>query len=165
MKIIIDGITYSADVRDGQVAVDGAEFKAKREGNGSVVTVTVDGRPFKVDLSSAGVVNGDPVLAVVDGQSFQVKVEGASRPRNRRGPATPPPKHASAGGVKAVMPGKITNVRCREGDSVAVGDVLCILEAMKMENEVRSPIAGVVKSVPIATGSNVDRGDVLAVVE
>ena len=65
--------------------------------------------------------------------------------------------------VKAPMPGNILDVKVSVGDTVAEGDVLMILEAMKMENEILAPAAGKVASVQVAKGASVNSGDVLAV--
>ena len=62
------------------------------------------------------------------------------------------------------MPGNILAVNVNEGDTVKKGDVLMILEAMKMENEIMSPIDGKVKSVNITKGSSVETGSVLCVI-
>lgn len=83
-------------------------------------------------------------------------------------PAPPPPpvKAAPAEGtpVEAPMPGMIIRYEVKEGDSVNEGDVLLILEAMKMENSITSPVAGTVKKIHFKDGDSVQRGDVLAVV-
>ena len=63
--------------------------------------------------------------------------------------------------VAAPMPGNILAVNVKVGDKVAKGAVLCILEAMKMENEVMAPDAGTVTSVTVSKGSTVQAGDVL----
>ena len=70
-----------------------------------------------------------------------------------------------AGAVTAIMPGKIIRVLVKEGDEVQEGDVLCVLEAMKMENELRASKSGVVKEVTVEPGSDVEMGEVLVVVE
>ncbi|MCK4634197.1 hypothetical protein KAT42_05125 [Candidatus Bathyarchaeota archaeon] len=62
------------------------------------------------------------------------------------------------------MPGKIVLLKVKSGDRVEVGDPLCILEAMKMENEVIAPVGGVVVDVKVDQGSSVDKGDVLVVI-
>ena len=68
------------------------------------------------------------------------------------------PKTTAAGGVsvKAPMPGNILKVNCKAGDSVKKGDVLIVLEAMKMENDVCAPQDGVVASVEVAQGATVE---------
>jgi len=59
------------------------------------------------------------------------------------------------------MTGSIIEVRCRPGDQVAQGDVLLVIESMKMNNELRSPAAGVVEQVAVANGQRVKAGDLL----
>ena len=63
------------------------------------------------------------------------------------------------------MPGKVIAVLVSEGDSIEKGQGLVIVEAMKMENEVRSPIAGEVKEIKVKTGDAVEGGAVLLIVE
>jgi biotin carboxyl carrier protein len=63
------------------------------------------------------------------------------------------------------MPGKIIRVLATEGAQVAEGDVICILEAMKMENELKAPKDGVVKALHIEPGQDVEMGAVLAEIE
>jgi biotin carboxyl carrier protein len=59
------------------------------------------------------------------------------------------------------MPGTVLDVKVKEGDSVKHGDVLVILEAMKMENEIFAPADGIVASVNVSAGASVNAGDVL----
>ena len=63
------------------------------------------------------------------------------------------------------MPGKIVRVLVSEGDAVEAGQGVIVVEAMKMQNEVRSPKAGVVVKVAVAEGATVFAGEVLAIVE
>lgn len=70
-----------------------------------------------------------------------------------------------SGGIKAPMPGTISDVKVTQGQNVKKGEVLLILEAMKMENELMSPKDGVVKSVHVAKGDSVNTADVLVVIE
>ena len=77
-------------------------------------------------------------------------------------PAAKPAADANAKcSVSAPMPGNILAVNVKVGDKVEKGAVLCILEAMKMENEVMAPEAGTVTSVTVSKGSTVQAGDVL----
>lgn len=112
----------------------------------------------------------------VNGTSYNVEVEelGAfsapvPAPAVPAAPAAVPaaPKAAAPAAdgtqVKAPMPGNILDVRVAAGDAVAAGDVLMILEAMKMENEILAPDAGRVVSVQVSKGASVNSGDVLAV--
>ena len=82
--------------------------------------------------------------------------------------AAPAPKAPAASGtagsitVSSPMPGKILNVKASVGASVKKGDVILILEAMKMENEVVAPEDGTVASINVAAGDAVEAGDTLA---
>ena len=80
--------------------------------------------------------------------------------------AAPAPAAAPAGGetVNAPMPGNILAVNVQNGAAVKKGDVLMILEAMKMENEIMSPCDGTIASVNVSKGSTVETGEVLCVI-
>jgi glutaconyl-CoA/methylmalonyl-CoA decarboxylase subunit gamma len=65
------------------------------------------------------------------------------------------------GRIKPPMPGKVVEVKVKEGQAVAEGDVLCVLEAMKMQNDLKSPMAGTVRKVHVSDGSNVEAATVL----
>jgi biotin carboxyl carrier protein len=67
--------------------------------------------------------------------------------------------------LKAPMPGKVTVIQVSVGQSVAPGDGLIVLEAMKMENEFKAQVAGTVKEIRVAAGQPVNPGDVLLVIE
>jgi biotin carboxyl carrier protein len=77
------------------------------------------------------------------------------------------PKAAPTGGIQITspMPGSIFKVHVKPGDSVKKGDVVIILEAMKMENEIFAPQDAVVASVEVQEGATVNTGDVLVVLE
>ena len=76
----------------------------------------------------------------------------------------PATKSAGAGSIKVAspMPGKILDVKANVGDAVKKGQVILILEAMKMENEVVAPEDGTVASIDVASGATVEAGDTLA---
>lgn len=113
----------------------------------------------------------------VNGVSYDVEVEEvngsaapAAAPAVKAAPAAPKaaaPKAAApiAGGeqVKAPMPGNVLDVRVSVGQQVKKGDVLLILEAMKMENEINAPKDGTVAQVAVTKGATVDSGAVLVV--
>jgi len=69
------------------------------------------------------------------------------------------------GAVIAPMTGKIVSVKAKKGDAVKRGDVVCILEAMKMENEILAPVEGVVQEVNVSEGSAVSEGDILLIIK
>ena len=75
----------------------------------------------------------------------------------------PAPAPAGASVVEAPMPGKILKISVAVGASVVSGDVLLILEAMKMENEISAPVSGTVREIRAREGDSVNTGDVLVV--
>ncbi len=80
-------------------------------------------------------------------------------------PAAPAPASAQ-GGTKVVspMPGNIYDIKVNVGDKVSANQVVIVLEAMKMENEIVTPVAGVIASVNVSKGASVNSGDVLVTV-
>ena len=114
------------------------------------------------------------LIVTVNGVAYNVTVEegtGAAVPAAAPAAAPAPaptaaPAPAAAGSAGAVsvnapMPGNILDVRVKPGDSVKAGDVLLILEAMKMENEISAPQDGTVASVNVRKGDVVNSGDLL----
>lgn len=107
----------------------------------------------------------------VNGNEYDITVEeiDASAAKAAPVPKAAPqaaPSTAAAGGedVKSPMPGTILKVNVTNGASVKKGDVLMILEAMKMENEIMSPCDGKVTSVAVAQGASVESGAVLCTI-
>ena len=116
----------------------------------------------------------------VNGTSYDVSVEELSggaapvaapvaaapvaAPAPAAAPAAPAPAAGGAGSVKvsSPMPGKILAVKANVGDSVKRGQVILILEAMKMENEVVAPEDGTIASIDVTVGASVESGDTLA---
>ncbi len=81
-------------------------------------------------------------------------------------PQAAAPAQASASGEKVVspMPGTILKVNVSQGQSVKAGEVLLVLEAMKMENDIVAPVDGVVKQLLVSKGSTVDTDQILAII-
>jgi biotin carboxyl carrier protein len=156
--LTFEGRPYQVEVDEGKVTVEGKAFPVAREG----ISVQVGGRPYTVQI------DGDQ--ASVDGITYPVAVAGvAGRPAGASKPAARKraAKAAAAqdpGQVAAIMPGKILRVEVAEGDAVEEGDVLVILEAMKMENELRAKRSGVVRQVTVSAGDDVEMGELLVVV-
>ena len=96
----------------------------------------------------------------VNGSLYEIEIEEMSAPAtmSAAAPAAKPAAAAPAGGaqVKAPMPGAILDVRVQNGQKVKMGDVLVILEAMKMENEIQAPCDGTVAGINVRKGDNVE---------
>ncbi len=95
----------------------------------------------------------------VNGSLYEIEIEEMSAPATMSAP-TPAAKPAAApaGGaqVKAPMPGTILDVKVQNGQSVKKGTVVCILEAMKMENEIQAPCDGKITSLNVRKGDSVE---------
>ncbi len=150
--------------------------------------VYVNGQPYEVVVEEAG---GQPTAYPAQQYAPPASVQAPSKPPTQQAPAAPaaPPRAQPApspapkareapqekpkpevkveGGVPvtAPMPGSVIDVKVKVGDNVGEGDLLLILEAMKMENEVTAPSAGSIKSIHVEKGSTVNTGDLILVIE
>jgi biotin carboxyl carrier protein len=139
MTCVVDGRAISMDARILQPGV---------------LSLIVEGRQYRC------VLDGDAVL--IGGQRFAFERSDPRSLQGRRGAG------AGATGprpVKAPMPGRVVRLLVAAGDEVAEQQGIVVIEAMKMQNELRSPKAGKVVRVAVAAGDTVGSGDVLAVVE
>ena len=108
----------------------------------------------------------------VNGKLYEVELEevkesAGSIAAPAAAPAAAPVAAPVAGGTKvpAPMAGKILDIKVATGAKVAKGDTIAILEAMKLENEIKSPAAGTVKAICVSKGAMVNNGDALIVLE
>ena len=156
-SLTLDGIAYKIAIDGNTVLVNGQPFVVGLDGE----KVLVDGAPYDVQVG-----NGQ---AIVGGISHSLGVEGLDAAPDsggrKAGRAPTSAAAVSQGAVTAIMPGKIIRVLVAQGDTVAAGDVVCLLEAMKMENELKAPRAGVIKALYAQPGQDVERGIVLAEIE
>jgi biotin carboxyl carrier protein len=159
-EILIDGKTAALSVagerfeyqREGGAPIE-REYSATPAGDGTW-SILIDGRSYAVVTLSTGEVS-------VNGRVFHV---GVFDPRELRG------RHSAAdnSGPQAViapMPGRVIRVLVEPGQEVAADEGLIVVEAMKMQNEMKSPRAGRVAAVKTAAGATVSAGDVLLVIE
>ena len=150
-SLTVDGISYKIVIDGNSILVNGQPFVVGFEGD----KVLVDGTPYDVALEGE--------QAVVSGIAYSLGIEGLEE--ERAGPRAAAVVAAGEGAVTAIMPGKIIRLLVAEGDEVEEGDVICILEAMKMENELKAPKAGMVKALHVKAGEDVETGAVLAEIE
>ena len=119
--------------------------------------ITVNGVTYTVDVEEVGATATAPVAAPVAAPAAPVAAPAAPV-ATPVAPKSAPKASGKAGSVsvKAPMPGNIMKVNCKAGASVKKGDVLIVLEAMKMENDICAPQDGVVASVEVAQGATVE---------
>ncbi|EMA12677.1 acetyl-CoA carboxylase biotin carboxylase subunit [Haloarcula marismortui] len=123
-------------------------------------TVEVNGKRFQVDLEERGAPPINVGNVDADGGSQPQRPQGGSSSDSGGGSATT----AEGQEVAAEMQGTILEVNVEEGDEVEAGDVLCVLEAMKMENDIVAERGGTVNDVAVSEGESVDMGDLLFVI-
>jgi acetyl-CoA/propionyl-CoA carboxylase biotin carboxyl carrier protein len=115
--------------------------------------VEVGGKLFDVKVIGEAVAGGAPAAAA----------GGRKPPKRERGGGSGP--SASSASLPAPLQGTILKVAVAEGAEVAEGDLVCVIEAMKMENEITAHRAGKVTSLGVAEGAAINAGDVIAVIE
>ena len=132
---------------------------------GKKVELKIDGKSYQVEIKSLG---ADSATVLVDGKEVQVDINlpqdapRAPKPAAKKAPAPAKPSApASSKSLLSLMPGVVVKVLVKEGQQVAAGDVLLVLEAMKMENEIRSDRSGTVGSIDVSPGQQVQTGDPL----
>ena len=117
--------------------------------------ITVNGTTYEVVVEEVGEVAAAPVYSAPVVQAPVVTSSAAPK-------ATVAPVAADATAVTSPMPGTILEVKVSAGQAVKKGDVICVLEAMKMENDIPAPCDGVVASINVQKGASVGAGDVIA---
>ncbi len=128
---------------------------------------TIAGKTYNVEVPNP---QERPVRAIVDGEAVEVWLDedavAVSAPQpaiSAPAPApvpvvAPAPTAAAAGDVTAPLPGVIISIAVKVGDWVTVGQELCVLEAMKMNNPIRSTVSGKVTAVHISVGQQIQHG-------
>ena len=126
--------------------------------------ITLKGRTYEVEVEAGKAMLLDEYEAIAPAAPAPV---AAAPVASAAAPAAAPAAAAvTAAGeaVNAPMPGTILKVNVTQGQAVKEGDVLCVLEAMEMENEIMAPKAGTVNQVVVSKGSSVNTGDALVVI-
>ena len=144
--------------------LDGEPFGLDASVTGrDVLSILVAGCSFEVRRDAAGVSNGSGASRiVVNGSSFTAEVRDPRSLRARRartGSDEGPRK------INAPMPGKVVRILAPEGTAVEAGQGVLVIEAMKMQNELKSPRKGTVARIATTEGATVNPGDTLAIIE
>lgn len=149
-------------------------------------TLKINGHNYNVQIDDANE-NSDLVHVNVNGVDYEVEIEGSKSSSVSRPQVAPAPKSANSGkimpstaapsprlsaippssgySVKCPLPGTVLSVKVAVGDTIAKGQTLVILEAMKMENNIDADRGGVVKQILVQQGATVMEGDTLIVIE
>ena len=151
-----------------QYKVQGVDYEVEiTDIEGKIARVNVNGIPFEVEMQKPINAAKHPALAAIKRGATSAPVAPAPAasptPTSAAKPAAAPVPAASTTGnaVKAPLPGTITAINVKEGDKVNVGDVVIVLEAMKMQNNIEAEYAGTVTSIKVVTGDAVMEGSVL----
>ncbi len=136
---------------------------------------TINGIKFNVEV---GDVDGNQVEVIVNGSHYHVELEkdtkspvkvnkAAAAPTTATGEkviSKPAASSGAAGAVKAPLPGTIMSFKVKEGDTVKPGDTVCVLEAMKMENDVKTTQGGTVQKILVNVGDAVLEGNDIMII-
>ena len=121
--------------------------------------VIVDGQEFDVEVE----VENGKWLATVEGRTFEIEIPDSGPVVKKRRAAGG--KKKKSGTVSANIPGKIVTIEVEVGQEVTEGQVILILEAMKMQNEIQAPVSGKVVSVNCEEGQSIEANVPLVVIE
>jgi biotin carboxyl carrier protein len=147
MTLTFDNSVYTVEVKGNTVVVNEHEYTVTENGS----DIVVDAIPFAVEF------RGDHVMVNGIQHTYRMGAPPLQKLVKKSVPGS--------GAITAIMPGRIIAVSVKEGDTVQEGDVICILEAMKMENEIRAARGGNVRNVAVKAGAIVEKDQVLVEIE
>ncbi|MDR2594355.1 MAG: biotin/lipoyl-binding protein [Fibromonadaceae bacterium] len=152
-----------------QIASLRSDFEIKKErevskvriletwSDGSPRLVMVNGKVLSIVVRKKS--NGFPDSVDINGTRYSVDVSKIDS--SHYGGESKPTKHTGGGKITAVLPGQISSLQAKPGQDVKKGQLLGILEAMKMENEILAPCDGKIQTVKVERGQTVMRGDLI----
>ncbi len=148
---------WTIRIGEQPIEVESADLENAVQGAPGVYSILRDGRSYEVRATEME-------------SGLQLRVNGRDYLAEVRDQRDAPPKSRTGGGegrqkVMASMPGKVIRVLVEQGDTVEAGQGLVVVEAMKMQNEMKSPKAGRVAQLAAKSGGAVMAGEVLAVIE
>jgi biotin carboxyl carrier protein len=159
--------------------LDGTKLEVEIKRDGGKVTASVDGREYSLDVSQPEpglyvlrdgatkhiahvTTKPEGSLVTIDGRAVGISL---SDPKRLRGSGSDLSTQDGLAEIKTAMPGKVVRILVAEGDSVAKGDGVIVVEAMKMQNEMKSPKDGIIATIKVAEGDTVEAGALLLTVE
>jgi biotin carboxyl carrier protein len=122
-----------------------------------IYSILINGKSFEVRMERSGA----ELRAITRSREFRIVIQDEREWRRKRGSAVEAEGRQQ---VLAPMPGKIVRVQVKSGDVVQAGQGLLVVEAMKMQNEIRAPKSGTIDRVAVVEGQTVNAGEVVAVV-
>ncbi|HVF46348.1 MAG TPA: biotin/lipoyl-containing protein [Pyrinomonadaceae bacterium] len=164
-----------------EAEIEGTRHKVEIIRDGDHVTAEIDGRRYEVEASEPepnvflikheGKIrevfvshpeSSGPAVVTIRGHQVQVALID---PKRLRASTSAAEHFAGAAEIKTSMPGKVVRILVAEGDQVAKGDGIIVIEAMKMQNELKAPKDGTVKEIRFEAGQTVAAGAILATIE
>ncbi|TET55297.1 MAG: acetyl-CoA carboxylase biotin carboxyl carrier protein subunit [Anaerolineales bacterium] len=159
--ITVEGETFEIELdRGGRVWINGEPYDVDLQSVDGLpeYSLLLDHKSFEAHVQESD--DGDSVM-VVAGRPYRTQVKRSRRKaRKKKGEAS----QTATGQVKAPLPGLIVSLPVAEGQRVAQGDVVAVLESMKMNLELRAPRDGLVQSVHGEPGGEVKKGDLLVAI-
>lgn len=151
-------VELRSDSREGVAIIDGSPVAFDlSEPEPGIYTLLIDHRVL--EARTVGNATDAPLDVILRGQRIPLHITDPRR-RRREGLTI-----AGKIELKATMPGRVVRWLCQPGDGVSEGQGVVVLEAMKMQNEVRSPKSGAITEIRVTPGQTVETGAVLAVIE
>ena len=157
----IDDKQFEVEIKaDQQIEVDNQPLTADFQsvGDQPIYSLILDGHSFEASIYTTE--TGIQVL--LQGQLFEVQVEDERQQRLRQSSSAPQIRSGDLH-IKAPMPGVVIDIPIEEGQVVAQGDNVIILESMKMQNEIKAPRDGTVNRLRVKAGESVDQNQILLI--
>jgi biotin carboxyl carrier protein len=142
-KIQVNDTIYDIEVKGDLITLNGKTIDASLSDD----KITIEGNTFNIDFTE----EGDPSMMIIDGMLYLVSRKNSI--------------YSLVNEINTPMYGKIIKILVKEGDWVNNGQILVVLEAMKMQNQIRSPRKGTIKSIKIVEDQSVKLGDILLTFE
>ncbi len=159
-RLVVDGESHEVELRGEPpaltVVVDGAAYRTRAARAGAELEVRIGTRRHSIEIRGRQV--------TVDGLRHEVSTEGLE-PTGRLSGRGEGSRSGSVFEVRPPMPGRIVKLAVAAGDLVKRGQMIAVLEAMKMQNEIPAPTEGVVRTVGVREGESISGDRIIAVLE